>query len=94
MVAIGIEKIKLAKKEVNFLKTYSNHSNPYYVRYFDSLIQTNSKKTEGEFYILMEFREKGTLWDLIAERFEKKEYIEEDTILKYRKIDINLVFLV
>jgi serine/threonine protein kinase len=82
MVAIGREKVDLAKKEVKFLKTYSNHSNPYFVRYFDSLEKTNVSKNEGEFYILMEYRDKGTLWDLIATKFEKKEYFEEEMILK------------
>jgi serine/threonine protein kinase len=82
MVAIGKEKVDLAKKEVKFLKTYSNHSNPYFVQYFDSMVNTNSFKNEGEFYILMEYREKGTLWDLIATKFEKKEYFDEEMILK------------
>lgn len=82
MVAGNPEQFELAKKEVNFLKTYSNHVNPYFVRYFDSLVKSNPRKDGGEFLILMELREKGTLWDLIAQHFETKSYIAEEDILK------------
>lgn len=81
MVAMNREKVELAKREVNFLKTFSNHSNPYYVRYFDSLTTINPSKSEGEFLILMEFRSKGTLWDLIATKFEQKQFFDEQLIL-------------
>lgn len=82
MVAMNQEKVNLAKREVNFLKTYSNHSNPYFVRYFDSLTTMNSSKSEGEFLILMEFRRNGTLWDLIASKFEQKQFFDEELILR------------
>lgn len=80
MMTQGKERFEVAKKEVDFLKTFSNHDNPFFVRYFDSMII--SKGNLKEIYILMEFRQNGTLWDLIAIHFEKKTFLKPKDLLE------------
>lgn len=83
MIAQNQERYDLANKELEFLKNNSNQENPYFIQYFDSKIEKSEKN--HIFYILLEFGKNGTLFDLINQKDEKKEKLQEIEILQICK---------
>mmetsp|Transcript_2659 Transcript_2659/g.5091 ORF Transcript_2659/g.5091 Transcript_2659/m.5091 type:complete len:702 (+) Transcript_2659:136-2241(+) len=82
MLAADSEAKAVAKTEVKIMRSFKGA--PNLVRYYDSKMkQTASRRTE--FYILMEFCERGALLDEITERIERDDYYSERQILRMFK---------
>ena len=74
------ERYEIAVKELNFLKTYCSKPNPHFINYYASKI-VKEDSSKHSFYILIEFGQNGTLFDLMAIYMQKNQRFSEDEIL-------------
>jgi AP2-associated kinase len=74
----------LALKEVEFLASLSSIENPYLISYHGHTVDRKDANTHI-FWILIELGTKGTLWDLLASKLEKKDTFSEKMILDIGK---------
>jgi AP2-associated kinase len=74
----------LALKEVDFLAELSSIKNPHLISYHGHTVDRQDANTHI-FWILIELGTKGTLWDLLAKKLEKKDTFSEKMILDIGK---------
>ena len=84
MIVQNQERYNLANKELNFLQKNSKYENPNFIQYYDSKIEKFKK--HHIFYILVEYGENGTLFDLISSKDSKNKKLKENEILQIIKL--------
>ena len=78
------ERYNLAKKELDFLKENSQKENNFFIQYIDSKIEKMNPE-KYRFFVLLEYGQYGTLFNLIESREEKKEKLKEEELIKITK---------
>ena len=78
------ERYALALKELNFLKSHCSKPNTYFVNYYASKIAAEGP-SQYSFYMLLEFGQNGTLFDLMAMVMQKQQRLNEGEIMKIFK---------
>ena len=80
MLAADAETNALAKMEVNVMRAFKGA--PNLVKYYASTLRSLPNKRAKEYYILMEFCQRGALLDEITDRIEQKRPYKERQICR------------